>query len=107
MENAPARIAAALAQCPEAACRRYLPHGRGQGRYRVAGDLLDLIRHRIGAGTPRPAPDEARAFLALLRDLGAAAGRTFAVGRTIRRRERAGWMGRRRADHALSWFRQM
>ena len=27
-------------ECPEAVCRRYLPHGRRQGRYRVAGDLL-------------------------------------------------------------------
>ena len=92
-----AALAAALAQCPEAVCRRYLPHGRRQGRYWVAGDLhgakgrslfvrlrppgppgrwtdaatgehgdlLDLIRHRIGAGTLRPALDEARAFLAL------------------------------------------
>ena len=92
-----AALAAALARCPEAVCRRYLPHGRRQGRYWVAGDLhgakgrslfvrlrppgppgrwtdaatgehgdlLDLIRHRIGAGTLRPALDEARAFLAL------------------------------------------
>ena len=92
-----AALAAALARCPEAVCRRYLPYGRRQGRYWVAGDLhgakgrslfvrlrppgapgrwtdaatgehgdlLDLIRHRIGAGTLRPALDEARAFLAL------------------------------------------
>ena len=92
-----AALAAALARCPEAVCRRYLPHGRRQGRYWVAGDLggargrslyvrlrpggppgkwtdaatgehgdlLDLIRHRIGAGTLGPALDEARAFLAL------------------------------------------
>ena len=32
-------LAAALARCPEAVCRRYLPHGRRQGRYWVAGDL--------------------------------------------------------------------
>ena len=85
-------------ECPEAVCRRYLLHGRRQGRYRVAGDLhgakgrslfvrlrppgppgrwtdaatgehgdlLDLIGHRIGAGTLGPALDEARAFLAPL-----------------------------------------
>ena len=84
-------------ECPEAVCRRYLPHGRRQGRYRVAGDLhgakgrslfvrlrppgppgrwtdaatgehgdlLDLIGHRIGAGSLGPALDEVRAFLAL------------------------------------------
>ena len=26
-------LAAALARCPEAVCRRYLPHGRREGRY--------------------------------------------------------------------------
>ena len=34
-----AAIAAALAERAEAVCRRYLPHGRRQGRYWVAGDL--------------------------------------------------------------------
>ena len=34
-----ATFAAALARCPEAVCRRYLPHGRRQGRYWVAGNL--------------------------------------------------------------------
>ena len=34
-----AAIAAALGRCAEAVCRRYLPHGRRQGRYWVAGDL--------------------------------------------------------------------
>jgi len=34
-----ARLAAALAERAEAVCRRYLPHGRRQGRYWVAGDL--------------------------------------------------------------------
>ena len=95
--HAAAALAAALARCPEAVCRRYLPHGRRQGRYWVAGDLggargrslyvrlrppgppgkwadaatgehgdlLDLIGHRIGARSLRPALDEARAFLAL------------------------------------------
>ena len=126
MEKAPARAAAAraaaLAQCPEAACRCYLPRGRRQGRYWVAGDLhgargrslyalmcspgppppsttddlLDLIRHRIGAGTLRPALDDARAFLALPQDLGTAVGRTFAVGCTIHRL-RDGWNGGGRA----------
>ena len=92
-----AAIAAALAERAEAVCRQYLPHGRRQGRYWVAGDLdgargrslyvrlagpgtpgkwtdaatgehgdlLDIIRHRLGAPTLRAALDEARAFLAL------------------------------------------
>ena len=92
-----AALATALARRPEAVCRRYLPHGRRQGRYWVAGDLhgakgrslfvrlrppgppgkwtdaatgehgdlLDLIGHRIGAGSLGPVIDEARAFLAL------------------------------------------
>ena len=34
-----AAVAAALAQRAEAVCRHYLPHGRRQGRYWVAGDL--------------------------------------------------------------------
>ena len=34
-----ARLATALAARAEAVCRRYLPHGRRQGRYWVAGDL--------------------------------------------------------------------
>ena len=34
-----ARLAAELGRCAEAVCRRYLPHGRRQGRYWVAGDL--------------------------------------------------------------------
>ena len=34
-----ARIAAALAERPEEVCRRYLPRGRKQGRYWVAGDI--------------------------------------------------------------------
>ena len=86
-----------MPRCPEAVCRRYLSHGRRQGRYWVAddldgargrslfvrlrppglpgkwtdaatgehGDLLDLVGHRIGAGSLGPALDEARAFLAL------------------------------------------
>ena len=34
-----AAVAAGLARRAEAVCRRYLPHGRRQGRYWVAGDL--------------------------------------------------------------------
>ena len=34
-----AGIAAALGRQAEAVCRRYLPHGRKQGRYWVAGDI--------------------------------------------------------------------
>ena len=34
-----AGIAAALGAHAEAVCRRYLPHGRKQGRYWIAGDL--------------------------------------------------------------------
>ena len=34
-----ARFAAALSERAEAVCRQYLPHGRRQGRYWVAGDL--------------------------------------------------------------------
>ena len=40
-----AGIAAALGLQAEAVCRRYLPHGRRQGRYWVAGDL-DAARGR-------------------------------------------------------------
>ena len=52
-----AGIAAALAERAEQVCRRYLPHGRRQGRYWVAGDL-DGARGRSlyvrlhGPGTP-------------------------------------------------------
>ena len=50
-------VAAALAERAEQVCRRYLPHGRRQGRYWVAGDL-DGARGRSlyvrlhGPGTP-------------------------------------------------------
>ena len=95
--NDAATLAEALGRCAEAVCRRYLPAGRRQGRYWVAGDvhgakgrslfvrlappgvpgkwtdaatgehgdLLDLLRARVGTGALRPALDEARAFLAL------------------------------------------
>ena len=52
-----AGVAAALAERAEQVCRRYLPHGRRQGRYWVAGDL-DGARGRSlyvrlnGPGTP-------------------------------------------------------
>ena len=52
-----AAIATALAERAEAVCRQYLPHGRRQGRYWVAGDL-DGARGRSlyvrlrGPGTP-------------------------------------------------------
>ena len=34
-----AAVAAALAERAEEVCRRYLPHGRRQGRYWVVGDI--------------------------------------------------------------------
>ena len=50
-------IAAALAEHAEAVCRQYLPHGRRQGRYWVAGDLdgargRSLFVRLRGPGTP-------------------------------------------------------
>ena len=52
-----AGIAAALGAHAEAVCRRYLPHGRRQGRYWVAGDLdgargRSLFVRLRGPGTP-------------------------------------------------------
>ena len=52
-----AAIAAALALRAEAVCRHYLPHGRRQGRYWVAGDLdgargRSLFVRLAGPGTP-------------------------------------------------------
>ncbi len=52
-----AGIAAALALRAEAVCRHYLPHGRRQGRYWVAGDLdgargRSLFVRLAGPGTP-------------------------------------------------------
>ena len=52
-----AAVAAALAARTEAVCRRYLPHGRRQGRYWVAGDLdgargRSLYVRLVGPGTP-------------------------------------------------------
>ena len=52
-----AATAAALARNAEAVCRRYLPHGRRQGRYWVAGDLggqrgRSLFVRLAGPGVP-------------------------------------------------------
>ena len=52
-----AAIAAALGRYAEAVCRHYLPHGRRQGRYWVAGDLdgargRSLYVRLAGPGTP-------------------------------------------------------
>ena len=52
-----AAAAAALARCAEAVCRRYLPHGRRQGRYWVAGNLdgasgRSLFVRLAGPGAP-------------------------------------------------------
>ena len=52
-----AGIAAALAERAEPVCRQYLPHGRKQGRYWVAGDLdgargRSLFVRLRGPGTP-------------------------------------------------------
>ncbi len=52
-----AAVAAALAARAEAVCRHYLPHGRRQGRYWVAGDLdgargRSLFVRLAGSGKP-------------------------------------------------------
>ena len=71
--NAPA-IAAALSLRAEAVCRQYLPHGRRQGRYWVAGDL-DGARGRSlyvrlrGPGTPGKWTDAAEGTHGDLLDL--------------------------------------
>ena len=62
--SAAAAVAAALAQRAEAVCRRYLPHGRRQGRYWVAGDLdgargRSLFVRLTGPGTPGKFTDAA------------------------------------------------
>ena len=59
-----AAVAAALAARAEAVCRRYLPHGRRQGRYWVAGDLdgargRSLYVRLSGPGTPGKFTDAA------------------------------------------------
>ena len=57
-------IAAALGARAEAVCRHYLPHGRRQGRYWVAGDLYgargrSLYVRLSGPGTPGKFTDAA------------------------------------------------
>ena len=59
-----AAIAAALAARAEEVCRHYLPHGRRQGRYWVAGDLdgargRSLFVRLRGPGTPGKFTDAA------------------------------------------------
>ena len=59
-----AAIAAALAERAEEVCRHYLPHGRRQGRYWVAGDLdgargRSLFVRLRGPGTPGKFTDAA------------------------------------------------
>ena len=59
-----AAIAAALGRCAEAVCRHYLPHGRRQGRYWVAGDLdgargRSLYVRLAGPGMPGKFTDAA------------------------------------------------
>ena len=59
-----AAIAAALAARAEAVCRQYLPYGRRQGRYWVAGDLdgargRSLFVRLRGPGTPGKFTDAA------------------------------------------------
>ena len=59
-----AAIAAALGARAESVCRRYLPHGRKQGRYWVAGDLdgargRSLYVRLAGPGTPGKYTDAA------------------------------------------------
>ena len=69
-----AALAAALGERAEAVCRAYLPHGRKQGRYWVAGDL-DGARGRSlyvrlhGPGTPGKWTDAATAQHGDLLDL--------------------------------------
>ena len=57
-------IAAALGERAEAVCRQYLPHGRRQGRYWVAGDIdgargRSLFVRLAGPGTPGKFTDAA------------------------------------------------
>ena len=59
-----AAIAAALAERAEDVCRHYLPHGRRQGRYWIAGDLdgargRSLFVRLRGPGTPGKFTDAA------------------------------------------------
>ena len=69
-----AAIAAALGARAEAVCRRYLPHGRKQGRYWVAGDLdgargRSLYVRLAGPGIPGKWTDAAQGSHGDLLDL--------------------------------------
>ena len=69
-----AGIAAALALQAEAVCRQYLPHGRRQGRYWIAGDIdgargRSLFVRLSGPGTPGKWTDAATAQHGDLLDL--------------------------------------
>ena len=69
-----ASIAAALGARAEDVCRRYLPHGRRQGRYWVAGDLdgargRSLFVRLHGPGTPGKWTDAAEGSHGDLLDL--------------------------------------
>ena len=69
-----AAIAATLAERAEEVCRRYLPHGRRQGRYWVAGDLdgargRSLFVRLHGPGTPGKWTDAAEGTHGDLLDL--------------------------------------
>ena len=69
-----AAVAAALAERAESVCRRYLPHGRKQGRYWVAGDLdgargRSLYVRLSGPGVPGKWTDAATAEHGDLLDL--------------------------------------
>ena len=69
-----AGIAAALGLQAEAVCRRYLPHGRRQGRYWVAGDLdgargRSLFVRLSGPGVPGKWTDAAAGIHGDLLDL--------------------------------------
>ena len=111
------RIAKALGERAEEVCRAYLPHGRTQGRYWIAGDLdgargrslfvrlappgipgkftdaadgthgdlLDIVRHRMGGVPLRDAMAEARAFLALPAAPASVSADTYDPGEAARR----------------------
>ncbi len=69
-----ASVAAALAERAEDVCQRYLPHGRRQGRYWVAGDLdgargRSLFVRLHGPGTPGKWTDAAEGSHGDLLDL--------------------------------------
>ena len=102
--NAPA-IAAALSERAEAVCRQYLPHGRRQGRYWVAGDLdgargRSLYVRLAGPGTPGKWTDAATGehgdLLDLIRHRSARADASRGARRGPRLPRPAGCAGRGR-----------